>query len=415
MHDWEAGGRRSLFGGDEYRRRWRALQETLRRDGIAAAVLQQSRNVLYFGGIAVHGQVVIPADGEPTFLVQIDAERARQVSPLRVVTSRGVGALAAALRDCGAGRERVGIEKDALPVANLERLAAALPEASFADVNAAAYGCRMIKSPPEVDVLRRAAAISCALFDAVAQLARPGLTEIDLHARLAAQARSLGADGLMAKRGWNDRTVEHAWLVSGPNTAQVSGYWLTMSGLGPSPARPYGPTGRPLEHGDLLVYDVGTSFHGYHTDQARTYVLGRASGRQRRYRDALVEMQRAAIAAAVPGAPLGAPYEAARAVAQAHDLYDCFMTRASYDFPYVGHGVGLEIDEPPLLSPRTDGVFEPGMVVAIEPKIIVPGWGGLTLEDTVAVTASGNEVLTRAVDRFELGDGAARPRRDRDS
>ncbi len=406
MDDWELRARTSLFDGDEYRRRWRRLQDILRRDDIAAAVFQQSRNVLYFGGIAVHGQVVVPADGEPTFLVQIDADRAADVSALRVAPSRGLRALAATLRDCGAERARIGIEKDALPVALMERLGAVLPDATFVDVNAAAYRCRMRKSDVEVAVLRKAADISSALFETLSQLARPGVTEIELHGVLETRARMLGSDGLMAKRGWNDRTIEHGWLASGPNTAQISGYWLTMSGCGPSPARPYGPTSRRLESGDLLVYDIAVGYHGYHTDQARTYVVGRADDRQRRYAGALVEMQRAAIGATRPGARVGAPYHAALAVAHSHGLTDCFMTHAFYDFAYIGHGVGLEADEPPLLSPRSDDVFEPGMTAAIEPKIIVPGWGGLTLEDTVVVTASGTQTLTYATDRFELGHGS---------
>lgn len=402
MDDWELRARTTPFDDKEYRRRWHLVQDTLRRDDIAAAVFQQSRNVLYFGGIAVHGQVVIPAEGEPTFLVQIDAERAADVSALRVLPSRGIRALAATLHDCGAARRRIGIEKDALPVALAERLAAALPEATFVDVNAAAYRCRMRKSPAEVAVLRKAADISSALFDALGELARPGVTEIELHGALTTRARMLGSDGLMAKRGWNDRTVEHGWLASGPNTAQISGYWLTMSGCGPSPARPYGPSSRALECGDLLVYDIAVNHDGYHTDQARTYVVGRADDRQRRYAAAVVEMQRAAIAATRPGAPVRAPYDAALAVARAEGVDEYFMTHASHDFPYVGHGVGLEADEPPLLSPRSDDVCEEGMTVAIEPKIIVPGWGGLTLEDTVVVTSAGTDTLTYATDRFEL-------------
>ncbi len=392
----------SPFDADEYHRRWRALQDELRRRAIAAAVFQQSRNVLYFGGIAVHGQVVIPAEGDPTFLVQIDAERAAHVSSLDVVPARGLRDLVATLRRYGAERAVIGIEKDAVPVSNMERLVRELPDTAFVDINDAAYRVRMIKSAAEIEVLGKAAAISSQLFSLLAELARPGATEIELHTALAAGARMLGSDGLMAKRAWNERTLENGWLVSGPNTAQISGYWLTMTGSGPSPARPFGPTGRKLEEGDLVVFDTATNFYGYHTDQARTYVIGRADDRQRRYAALLKQMQHEAIAATEPGAPVGAPYEAALEVARSAGVDGYFMTHASVDFAYVGHGVGLEADEPPLLSPRSDDVLEVGMTVAIEPKIIVPGWGGLTLEDTVVVTPSGAEMVTHAEERFEL-------------
>lgn len=402
MDDWEARASTSPFDADEYHRRWRAVQAEVRRRDLAAAVFQQSRNVLYFGGIAAHGQIVVPADGDPTFLVQIDADRAARVSALDVVASRGVRQLVALLRSHGAERAVVGIEKDAVPVSNMERLARELPDTAFVDISEAAYRCRMIKSAAEIEVLGKAAGISSQLFSLLGELARPGATEIELHTALAAAARMLGSDGLMAKRAWNERTLENGWLASGPNTAQISGYWLTMTGSGPSPARPYGPTGRQLEEGDLLVFDTAANFYGYHTDQARTYVVGRADELQRRYATVLEQMQRAAIAATRPGEAVGAPYEAAQAVARSHGVDGYFMTHATVDFAYVGHGVGLEADEPPLLSPRSADVFEVGMTVAIEPKIIVPAWGGLTLEDTVVVTESGAQTLTYADDRFEL-------------
>jgi Xaa-Pro dipeptidase len=255
---------------------------------------------------------------------------------------------------------------------------------------------RMVKSPEEIQWLREAARISGRLFEELRTLLRPDVSEIELYGHLALRQRLLGADGLSSKHGFNDRTLEHGWLVSGPNTSQVSGYWLTMTGLGPSPARPYGPTQRRIRAGDLVCYDVGTSVNGYHSDHARTFVVGRASDEQRRVWDALRAVQETAIAAAVPGRTAAEVYDAAARAATRHGIAEHFMTRAVLDFPYVGHGVGVEIDEPPLLSPRTSTVLRPGMVLAVEPKVIVPAWGGLTIEDTVLVTDGAPEVLTTA-------------------
>jgi len=402
---WESAAAQPVFTPDEFTRRWARLQARLADRGLDAAILQQSRSVLYYGGIAVHGQVVVPASGDPRFLVQIDHERAGQVSAASVTPSRGLGTLVETLGELGVADARLGVEKDSVPAASYERLVARLPGATLDDVGSDVLQLRMVKSPAEVDLIRRSAAISDLLFARLREIAVPGATELELHHELAGLQRSLGADGVICKHGFNDRTLEHAWLVSGSNTAQVSGYWLTMTGLGPSVGRPYGPTSRRLAVGDLLCYDVGTAVSGYHSDSARTYVVGRADERQRSAWAALNEMQDAALAELVPGRPVAAAYDAALAVARRRGVEQHFMTTALHPFPYLGHGVGVEIDEPPLLSPRDSTTVTTGMVLAVEPKLIDPGWGGLTIEDTVLITDQGAERLTQAGRELEMSSG----------
>lgn len=391
------------FTRAEHRRRWTALQAVLRDRGLSCAVLAYSRHVLYYAGMAVHGHVVVPADGDPVLLVQIDGARARVLSPLpRVVDSRGLSTLVGVLQELGAERGTIGVEHDFLTVAAHGRLAARLPGAELVDVGSDVLELRSVKSAEELAVLEQAAGISDAQFRYLREGLRPGVTEIEVHAGLGRLQRTAGADGVSAKHGANDRFIDHAWVVSGPNTEQISGYWLTMTGRGPSPARPYGPTLRRLEVGDIVCCDIGTSWQGYHVDHARSYVLGPADDRQKRCWEALLEMQARAVEAAAPGRPVRDVYDAALRVAQSHGFAANFMTAALYDVPYVGHGVGLEIDEGPLLTPGNDSVLREGMVLAIEPKVIVPGWGGMTVEDTVVVSPGGGRRLTGGSTELEL-------------
>lgn len=396
--DQEPGGLSPTFDLAEHRRRWTDLQVALNERGVACAVLSQSRNVLYYAGMAVHGHVVVPAEADPVLLVQIDGERARVLSPLsRVVDSRGTGTLVQVLQDLGCASSVIGVEEDFLTVEAARKLAGRLPGARLVDVGALALALRSVKSAAELVVLRQAALVSDAQFELVRSTARPGVTEVDLHADLGRLQRRSGADGMSAKHGSNDRFIDHAWVVSGPqHSAQVSGYWLTMTGCGPSPGRPYGPTSRAFSPGDLLCCDIGTAVRGYHVDHARTHVLGRPTDRQRRWWEALLEMQARAVEAAVPGNPASDVYDAAHRVARAYGLSEHFMTRALHDVPYVGHGVGVEIDEGPLLTPTNRTPLREGMVLAVEPKLIAPGWGGMTVEDTVVVGARGAEWLTSA-------------------
>ena len=400
---WDIRSSTPTFTPSEQRRRWKGLQERLREIGVSAALLSQSRNVLYYAGIAAHGHVIVPAVGNPIFLVQIDFERAKSVTAMPdVMPSKGLPTVVQTLQEFDLHAGLIGIESDSLPFAAYMKLRERLPGATFVDVGADVLEQRMVKSAEEVECLRAAARISDTLFRRVESTARPGVSEIELSAELGALQRQLGADGLSSKHGFNDRTIEHGWLTSGPNTSQVSGYWLTMSGFGPSPARPYGPTARAIDVGDLICYDAGTSFRGYHSDHARTWTMGPPQDRQRRYWEALLEMQATAIAAVVPGQLASDVYDAAASVAKRLGLMGVFMAQATHDFQYVGHGVGVEIDEPPMLTPRNRTVLKEGMTLAIEPKLIVPGWGGLTIEDTLVITADGADILTTSSTELEI-------------
>lgn len=387
----------------ELARRRQALQRRLQDGDVDAAVIQQSRNVLYLTGMAAHAHVIVPASGACIQLVHLDYERASAASGIHDVRQgRGHRSVADALREAGVAKGRLGFEMDSVPAALVDRFRDDFPGAVLVDIGTALLDLRLRKSDHEVAQIRVAAARSDRLFSRLREIASVGASEIDLYGELDTEARRLGADGGMAMGRWNNRHTEHAWLASGPNTSKISGSWLTMTGEGPSLARPYGPSSRRIEDGDLLVYDVGTTADGYHSDQARTYVIGQATPRQRQLHEHLVDMKAAAIAAVRPGADAGAPYEAARAVAAERGFEDIFMTAATHPYPYVGHGVGLEIDEPPLLSPKNAARLWEGMVIAIEPKVLIPGWGGLTNEDTVLVTGSGVEVLTAASSELEI-------------
>lgn len=388
---------------EELARRRGALQRRLRAGGVDGAVVQQSRNVLYLTGMAAHAHLIVPADGSCVQLVHLDLERAAGASGLEDVRQgRGHGSVIEALRETGLADARIGLEMGAVPAAQVDRLRTDLPGSAVVDVGDDLLELRTRKSAFEIDQVRLAAGRSDRLFDRLRDIAVVGASEVDLYGELDLEARRLGSDGGMSMGRWNDRHVEHGWIATGPTTSKISGSWLTMTGQGPSLARPFGPSSRRIVEGDLLVYDAGATANGYHSDQARTHVVGHASARQRDLHEHLLDMKAAALDAVRPGVAAGAPYEAARSVAVDRGLENVFMTAATHPFPYVGHGVGVEIDEPPLLSPRNDTELEAGMVLAVEPKLMVPDWGGLTHEDTVLVTDDGVEVLTSAPSALEI-------------
>jgi Xaa-Pro aminopeptidase len=164
----------------------------------------------------------------------------------------------------------------------------------------------------------------------------------------------------------------------------------TICASGSRSALPHGRASRKrLEAGDFVTLDFGALVNGYCSDITRTFILGRASARQRRLYRLVQTAQAQAVSQVRPGASTQAVDRAARRP----------ITRAGFGPQFghgTGHGIGLEVHQGPSLSPRTDGTLRPGMVVTIEPGIYVPGFGGVRIEDDVLVTRSGHRVLTTA-------------------
>ncbi|MGW3954901.1 M24 family metallopeptidase [Streptomyces sp. NPDC004752] len=225
-------------------------------------------------------------------------------------------------------------------------------------------GVRAVKLPAEQALLRRAAELAEAGIEAALKAAAVGVTERELAAAVA-QAMAVG--------GGEPRFIV---ATAGERTALVDTF----------------PTDRPCRPGDLLRFDVGCVYHGYWSDIARTAVIGEPTDRQQRYYDALL-------------AGVRAEFEAARPGAVAHDVFAEAVRTVEegggprrYRRHHVGHTIGLDVYEQPVVAPDDATVLREGMVFCLETPYYELGWGGMMVEDTGAVTAQGFELFT-SIDR----------------
>jgi Xaa-Pro aminopeptidase len=222
---------------------------------------------------------------------------------------------------------------------------------------------RLLKSIAEIAKMRAAARLISKVFEQVVPLIRPGITELDLAAEIDYRMRKLGA--------------------SGPS-------FETIVASGPRAALPHAnPTSKRLRRNELVVLDAGAILADYCSDMTRTVFIGRASNRVKTWYRAVLDAQRAGIAAVAAGVESGAPDAAARHVLDSQGLGKYFVHS-------TGHGVGLEIHEIPRVAKGQEEVLQPGMVITIEPGIYVEGIGGIRIEDDVAIHADRTEVLTTA-------------------
>lgn len=227
---------------------------------------------------------------------------------------------------------------------------------------------RMVKSPAEVDLIRRAVETNSRAFARALKTLKAGMTEGDLAAEIDYQMRQQGAEGVCFE---------------------------TIVASGERAALPHArPTRAAIQPDRLLLIDMGACQDGYASDMTRTVGVGKPSRRLRAAYGAVLESQLAAIDAIRPGVTVEKVDRAARKILRQHGLEKAFVHS-------LGHGLGLEIHEGPRLGRGEKTKLEPGMAITIEPGVYLPGDYGIRIEDTVLVTATGAEVLTPTPKAFQ--------------
>ncbi len=385
---------------DELSRRAEALQRHLQALGVDAALIMQNADLFYFAGSMQSGALVIPADGRPLYGVRRVLERARRESALeRIVPLGSLRDLSALVADAARGARRIGLELDVLPAVVRDRVAAALGGVEIVDISAPIRHVRSVKSEHELAKIRAAARLAERMLATGLEALREGITEIELAGRVEAAALRAGHQGITRVRGWNQE-VYWGHILSGEAAAVPSFPDLPLAGEGLGAAVPYGPGRRRIVAGEPVVFDYTASLDGYICDQTRTLVIGVLPERLRRAHEAAVEILIDVQAAIRPGATPQDLYRRALDRARALGYAEWFMGHGALRARYLGHGVGLELDEWPVLADGFADPLRPGHVFCVEPKMVFPGEGAVGIEDEFVVTPGGAERLTLPAQRL---------------
>jgi Xaa-Pro aminopeptidase len=348
---------------DEFEARRQRLADALTARGAGALLVSAAPNVRYLTGFTGDNAMLLVLPRQ-TFLFtdpRYSIQAAQQVSCL-VKTCKGplVDGVAAAVRKLGA--VRIAYEPARMTCAAFDALQARLPmKASLEPQHGLVEELRMVKSAAEMALIRRSVDLNSRAFELAVRRVRPGMTERDLAAEIEYRMRRLGAE-----------KPSFETIVAG----------------GRRSALPHAqPTAAPLRTGQLVVIDMGAFVDGYASDMTRMLFLGTPGARVKRVYAAVLEAQLAGIDAVRAGVPACSVDAAARRVLRAHGFERAFVHS-------TGHGLGLEIHEPPRLGKRDKTILQPGMAVTIEPGVYIENFGGIRIEDTVEVTATGCDVLT---------------------
>jgi Xaa-Pro aminopeptidase len=331
-----------------------------------ALIVTHLPNVHYLCGFSGSAGALAAADGRWAFFTdgRYAGQARQEVKGPRVVIAKGSALAAAAKWLHKAGATTTGIEADHMSVSARSALKGLMPpKTRLRETSGLIEQLRAIKEPEEIERIREAVRLGSWLLDTALKAVRPGVRETEVAAKIEYAARTCGASGMSFET-----------IVAG----------------GVRSALPHGcASSAPIPRNGFVVMDFGVILANYRSDMTRTVHVGRLTQTDRHLYNAVREAQMAAVNSVAPGVEIGKVDQAARRVLKRAGL-------AKYFTHSTGHGVGLEIHEPPRIARAIKDTLQPGMVITIEPGAYVPGQGGVRIEDMVLVTASGCEVLTQA-------------------
>ena len=380
---------------NEIENRLAKVRIAMKMNEIEALWVVEKMDYYYLSGTTQDGFLFVPLEGKPLLIVKRELERARIESPLEeVVGFRFLRELPTVIQShWGRLPKSVGVELDLLPVRDYVKYQDLFPGIRFMDSSAMLRDIRKIKSPFEIGLMNVSGEIGRKVYQEARTILKEGMTEIEFGGLLEAVAKKYGHEGLLRVRSLNYEA--YTWhVLSGPSGGIVSQSDSPMGGLGLSPAFPVGASLKVMRAHEPILVDFGICYHGYQTDRTRMFSVGRMDQKFIDAYEACKEIHNAVLEEIRPGTDCEEIFLMTLRLAEKLGYKDSYLGPPGLQTRFIGHGIGLELNEFPFLAQGQFYPLEAGMTLAVEPKIVFPGEGAVGLEDTVVVTRDGFEMLT---------------------
>lgn len=373
---------------NELRPRWESVKKGMIAAGADGMLISSNVNLFYICGRVFSGFAFVPAQGDPLFFVR----RPIGLSGERVIYIRKAEDIVGHLSDLGISPEAVMLEYDTITFNEYQRYAKIFAGCEIMNGSPVLNAARSIKTPYEIGLIRESALRQAKVYKRIPELYSPGMTDIGLSAEIEYLCRQEGSLGIFRIAG-QSMEIFVGSVLAGDNADAPSPYDFALGGGGLDNSIPIGGNGTRLEQGMSVMVDFGANYTGYMADMSRVFAVGKLNDLAYKAHKVSIEICEALGRTAGPGTAAKELYEISAKMAAEAGLEDYFMGY-SQKAGFVGHGVGIEINESPVLAPRSKDIMREGMVFALEPKFVIPGVGAVGIENTYAVTGSGVEKLT---------------------
>lgn len=379
----------TLLTHEEQMCRLGRIRQLMKQEGMEAIVVCDAANIYYITGRVFAGYIYIGVrEGDLIFFVKRPTQLTGDgIVPIRKPEQISES-LGLSLPQC------LGLELDYISANLANRFAGIFKGSECKDCTSIFKIARSVKTPAEIAKLRRSGELHEAVYRTIPSLFQMGMTDIEFEIEIERILRLKGCLGQFRISGDSMETFMGS-LLTGENADSPSPYDFAMGGSGIDPSLPTGASGELIRPGNAVMVDLCGNFTGYMTDMTRVFSLGKISDLALKAHECSIEIHRHLAHAAIPGAKASDLYFAAVDIAKEAGLEKHFMGHRQ-QAGFIGHGVGIEINELPVIAPRSRDIIALNNVIALEPKFVIPGVGAVGIESTYIVTAHGLQCITNA-------------------
>ena len=359
--------------------RTQRIQEKMQADNVDACILTTSVNVFYVAGSIYNGYFYLPVEGKPIHFIK----RTSSVTFDNAVHIRKPEQIADELAKLSLDiPKRILLETDAVSFNDCNRIISSLQNPEVVNASTLLRKIRSVKSEFELSQIRICAQKHVEVYKQIPNIYKPGMTDLDLQFQIELLMRQHGSLGIFRSYGAN-MDIYMGSLLVGENAEAPSPFDFALGGKGEN-SLPLGACGEKIEKGNTIMVDMAGNYSPWMTDMTRVFSLGKVSDLAYKAHQISIEIHETIIQNTKVGTACAELYNTAIDIVKKNQLEAYFMgTKQQAQF--IGHGVGIEINEPPVLTPRSKELLEVNTVFALEPKFVIPGIGAVGIENTFVV------------------------------
>lgn len=375
-----------LLQSEEQALRLEKVRGIMNDKKIDALLISDNANKYYLTGRVFSGYIYLPLKGEPIYFVK------------RPVTMKGDGVVSIRKPEQIAESigmvppATIGLELATASYSKVERLRRIFPQSELADASSVMSAARAVKTAEELEKIRISGIKQDHVYRKIPTLYTEGMTDVELQVEIERESRLEGCLGQFRING-DDMELYMGNILVGDNADVPTPYDFAMGGEGMDPSLPVGCNGTVIKPGNSVMVDVNGNYTGYMTDMTRTYYVEEIGDLARKAHECSIAICHRLAELGRPGTEAKALYEEAEKMAREAGLHEYFMGHRQ-KAGFVGHGVGIEINELPVIAPRSRDILQENNVIALEPKFVIPKTGAVGIENTYVVTPDGLKPLT---------------------
>lgn len=369
--------------------RLKRIQHAMQAMQMDACILSSEVNVFYCTGIIYNGYFYLPAEGEA-----INFVKRPEVALKNTIAIHKPELIVEKLRELDKPiPTKVLLEKDVLSFNSITRLQSALGISESQDASYLLRRIRSEKTDYEISQVRACARKHEAVYSQIKDIFKRGMTDIQLQIEIERIMRLNGSAGIFRSYG-ESMDIYMGSLLVGDNAQTASPFDFALGGAGTGSMLPLGASGALIEEGQTIMVDMAGNYTPWMTDMTRTFSVGKTTELAYKAHQVSLEIQDKLIASSKIGTSCAEMYNLALDLVKANKL-DAYFMGTNLQAKFIGHGVGIEINEPPVLTPRSKEILTKNTIFALEPKFVIPSVGAVGIENTFLVTDHGLEKITQ--------------------